>query len=68
MRVDPKRWKEKELWKCCSTGVYIKAQTPEGWEAVDIIFLAKESLESWLRKWEKDELIRLVKILLQHEE
>ncbi len=69
IKVDSKRWREKELWEeCCSTGVYVRAQTPEKWETVDIVFLTKESLENWLRKHNKDELIRLVKILLQHEE
>ena len=68
MKIDPHRWKDKELWELDSPRIYVRAQTPEGrWESVDIIFLDKESLEKWLKKLEKEELIRLVKILLQHE-
>ena len=69
MKVDPNRWKDKVLWEVYGdTGVYVRAQTPDGkWESVDIVFLDKESLEGWLEGLTKEELIRLVKILLQHE-
>ena len=69
MKIDPHRWKDKELWELDSPGIYVRAQTPEGrWESVDIIFLDEESLEEWLKKLGKEELIHLVKILLQHED
>jgi len=67
MKVDPNRWEEKELWELKSTGIYVRAQTPgSGWESVDIIYLSEESLEEWLEGLSREELIRLVKLLLQH--
>jgi len=68
MRVDPNRWKEKELWELESTGIYVRAQTPDSeWESVDIIYLSEDSLEKWLESLSREELIRLVKLLLRYE-
>lgn len=68
MKVDPNRWKEKELWELEGTGVYVRAQTPDGKrESVDIVYLDGKSLEEWLKDLSREELIRLIKRLLQHE-
>ena len=69
MKVDPKRWEERELWELEGTGIYVRAQTPDGgWESVDIVYLDKDSLEGWLKELCREDLIRLVERLLQHEE
>jgi len=67
MKVDPDRWEERELWALESLGVCVRAQTPEGRnESVDIVYLDEESLEEWLKGLSREDLIRLIKKLLQH--
>jgi hypothetical protein len=47
--LDPERLKEGDKWE--GTGLYVRAFNPisERWEGHDIVFLAKDSLLSWLR-------------------
>jgi hypothetical protein len=41
------RWLEKDKW---STGIFVRAITPDGWKSVDIAVLTPTSLVKWLRK------------------
>ena len=68
MKVDLSRWKDRELWEqFYGCGVYVGAETPKGWEAVDICLLDRPSLEEWLQKLDKALLTRLVLRLVGYE-
>lgn len=44
--VIEERWLERDKW---STGIYVRAVTPDGWRSVDIAVLTPESLLRWLQ-------------------
>ena len=59
------RWVERDKW---STGIFVRAITPDGWKSVDIAVLTPTSLLNWLKKDGGDNSIAedTVGILLGH--
>ena len=63
LTVDTKRFDD--VPDGINTGYYVRAWNPDAkkWESTDIIYLTRESLNRWLGKYDKHEIIGIIEKL-----